>query len=160
MKPAVFHLLIALTMAASVPAGLAGDTTPEWGSISASRAHLRVGPGKRFPIEWVFTAPTLPVQITDRHENWREVVAPGGVSGWMHRSLLSGRQTALVTAPTVMRRRAAHESAVRAEVKAGAVVILKDTCQPGWCRVTTGEWEGYISSGALWGPTDPEGNRD
>ncbi len=159
VKRAVLRLLLFVAVvgpALPVPAATVGDSAPAWGSIAAGRAHLRAGPGKRFPIRWVFTAPRLPVQITDRQDNWREVRTPGGVSGWMHHSLLSGRRTALVVATAALRRRAAGDSGVRAEVRAGAVVTLEGRCRPDWCRVTAGEWTGYIDRATLWGPTDPE----
>ena len=157
MKPAILLLaILALDPMLVVPAARAQEEGPVWGSIAASRAHLRAGPGRRFPIEWVYTAPNLPVRITDRYDNWREVTTPSGESGWMHHSLLSARRTALVRQNTTLRRRATEDSPARAEVMAGAVVDLLDACAPDWCRVTAGEWKGYIARSALWGPTDPE----
>ncbi len=127
-----------------------------WGSIAADRAYLRAGPGTRFPIEWVFTAPNLPVYITDRYGNWREITAPDGVSGWMHHSLLSRRLTALVTNDSKLRRQPHSESEVRATLKAGAVVQILDTCGPTWCRVKAEKWKGYAPRISLWGPMNSE----
>ena len=159
MKRATIPLLVGAMLLHPVltaPIAAAQEVAPAWGSIAASRAHLRAGPGKRFPIEWVFTAPSLPVMITDRHDNWRAVTLPHGESGWMHQSLLSWRRTALAEKNTVLRRRPSENSGVLAEVRAGAVVDLLDTCGATWCRVTAGGWKGYIARTALWGPTDPE----
>ena len=159
MNRAAIPLLVGamlLYLVPTAPIAHAQEVVPTWGSIAASRAHLRAGPGKRFPIEWVFTAPSLPVLITDRHGNWRAVTLPNGDSGWMHHSLLSWRRTAQVEENTVLRRRPSENSAVLAEVRVGAVVDLLDTCGATWCRVTAGEWKGYIARTALWGPTDPE----
>ncbi len=129
---------------------------PTWGSIAASRAHLRVGPGQRFEIKWVFTAPSMPVQITDRHENWREVTTPGGITGWMHHSLLSRRLTVWVNEEATLRRHPADDAKPLARIMSGAVVDLLDPCGPAWCRVKAGRWKGYLAQPVLWGPTDPE----
>lgn len=136
----------------------AQEMAPTWGSIAANRAYLRAGPGTRFPVEWVFTAPDLPVHITDRHGNWREVITPDGESGWMHHSLLSHRLTALVIMDSKLRRKPVSKSEVRAQLKTGAVVQVLDTCGPTWCRVKAEKWKGYVPRTSLWGPMNPNQN--
>ena len=42
-------------------------------SLKAERANLRVGPGQRYPIEWVYTRPGLPLLVIAHFDQWRWV---------------------------------------------------------------------------------------
>ena len=63
----VFALTLAL-LAASVgsPTHAAEPTlsTPRFAALRSDEVNVRTGPGVRYPIDWVFTRKTLPVQIT------------------------------------------------------------------------------------------------
>jgi len=65
-------------------------------SLKAERANLRVGPGRRYPIEWVYTRPGLPLLVIANFDQWRWVRDHEGTKGWMHKSLLSAHRTVLI----------------------------------------------------------------
>ena len=62
-----------------------------YASIKADEANLRVGPGQRYPIDWVLRRKNLPVAIIDEMDNFRKIELYDGTIGWLHQSLLSNK---------------------------------------------------------------------
>ncbi len=124
---------------------------PYWASISAGRAHMRAGPGRTFPIEWVYQRAGLPVRVVEIYENWRKIEDPEGISGWMLVNLLSSERTAMVTGGTrPLREEPSRSAPVRYEAEAGVVGRLRD-CREGWCDFDVDGRRGYIETGHLHG---------
>ena len=123
--------------------------------------YLRQGPGTDYPTAWVFERTGLPVEVIKEFEVWRQVRDAGGTVGWVHSSLLSGRRTALILpwevkdgqnqATSATLREDDRESArAVAQVEAGVLASII-TCGNGWCRVSVGDYRGYIEQKKLWG---------
>ena len=120
-------------------------------SLKAERANLRVGPGRRYPIEWVYTRPGLPLLVIAQFDQWRWVRDHEGTKGWMHKSLLSTHRTALIMdgVQTVHERPLSGSPAVlRAE--AGVIADFLG-CEDGWCRIALAGEKGWVRESALWG---------
>jgi SH3-like domain-containing protein len=138
-----------------------GMKNPRYLSLKADRVLLRQGPGADFPTSWVFKRTGLPVEIVEEVEVWRKVRDAGGTEGWVHMSLLSGRRTALILpweikegqaqAPSATLRDDDRESSrAIAQVEAGVLASIIG-CENGWCRVSVGNYRGYIEQSKLWG---------
>ena len=138
-----------------------GTKVPRYVSLKADRVLLRQGPGAEFPTAWVFKRTGLPVEIVEATEAWRKIRDAGGAEGWVHMSLLSGRRTALILpweikegqaqAPSVTLRDDDRENArAIAQVEAGVLAGIIG-CENGWCRVSVGNYRGYIEQSKLWG---------
>lgn len=138
-----------------------GTKVPRYVSLKADRVLLRQGPGAEFPTAWVFKRTGLPVEIVEVTEAWRKIRDAGGAEGWVHMSLLSGRRTALILpwemkegqaqAPSATLRDDDRESArAIAQVEAGVLAGIIG-CENGWCRVSVGNYRGYIEQSKLWG---------
>ncbi len=65
-------------------------------SLRASKANVRFGPGRRYPIAWVFVRRGLPVLIVGRFQTWRRIRDWEGSEGWIHQSLLSTKRSVIV----------------------------------------------------------------
>jgi len=138
-----------------------GMKNPRYVSLKADRVLLRQGPGADFPTSWVFKRTGLPVEIVEEVEVWRKVRDAGGTEGWVHMSLLSGRRTALILpweikegqaqAPSATLRDDDRESSrAIAQVEASVLASIIG-CENGWCRVSVGNYRGYIEQSKLWG---------
>jgi hypothetical protein len=55
---------------------------------------MRIGPSLDYGTQWIYRVSGLPLEITAEYGNWRQVRDSDGVSGWMHRALLSSKRTA------------------------------------------------------------------
>jgi len=69
---------------------------PRFVSLRSDKVFMRFGPGKQYPIKWVYERKWLPVEIILEFDTWRKIRDHAGEEGWVHQSLLSDRrETAL-----------------------------------------------------------------
>lgn len=127
---------------------------PYYASISAGKARMRTGPGRNYPVSWLYQRADLPIKVVDIYKDWRKVEDPGGTQGWMQVGLLADRRTGIVQGQIVE---------MRAEPSAGASVNWRaapgvvgriSTCERGWCRFDVKGKVGYVQQARLWG-VDP-----
>ncbi|WP_218119209.1 SH3 domain-containing protein [Limimonas halophila] len=121
-------------------------------SLSADTANLRAGPGKRYPVEWVYKRARLPLKIVGEFGAWRRVRDWSGTQGWMHSALLSGRHTVQVLGDRdrVLRESPRADAAPVARL-APEVIGDLDRCRSGWCRASFAELTGWVPRRALYG---------
>lgn len=130
-----------------------GLPLPRFARIKASAANLRRGPGFRYPIIWQYRRRYLPVIIVREFGNWRLLRFSDGTRGWMHRALLTGGRSFVVTARrTALRRAPRARAAVVAWLGHGVIGVLR-RCRSavGWCRVKCHHMSGFVRQHAIWG---------
>lgn len=134
-----------------------GLPVPRFVSLKSDLVNVRRGPDKDQEVVWVFTKPSLPVEITAEFENWRRIRDWEGGEGWVYHSLLSGRRTVLAIAktkgsdellpiyddPTV-------DARVVARLQPGVLGKIKK-CTGEWCRIAGDGFDGWIQQTRLWG---------
>ena len=134
-----------------------GLQLPRFASLRANEVNLRTGPGRQYPIDWIFRYRSMPVKIIGEYDHWRQVRDWEGTEGWIHKSLLTGRRTAMVVGNGhPLRRSREGDSAVVARIE-GKVVGRLLECEGRWCRLEVGGYRGWMQRSHLWG-TDPAGN--
>lgn len=134
----------------------AGAPVPRFASLKSDEVNLRTGPGQSYPIEWVYKRRALPVEITAEFESWRRVRDYEGTEGWVHRSLLSTRRTALIVAREGALRRKPDESSGVLLRAAPDVQVAVLSCDGSWCHVEVQDVEGWVRQKTLWGVYDHE----
>lgn len=131
--------------------GTSGLPLPRFASLRSSEVNMRTGPGTRYPIEWVFTHQGLPVEIIAEYEIWRRVRDPDGAEGWVHKSALSGKRTAIITGSLrEMHRDNDDASPVVARLEAGTTGQLI-SCAKDWCKLKFDGIRGYLRKTTFWG---------
>ena len=131
--------------------GASGHPLPRFVSLGSHEINLRTGPGRRYPIAWVYVRRDLPVLVTREWENWRKVRDSDGVEGWVHRSLLSGRRHAMVTGDIrTLRREPAATAAPVLRAEPGVIGLLL-ACKGEWCRLEIDDEEGWLQRAHLHG---------
>ncbi|MGI9479520.1 MAG: SH3 domain-containing protein [Hyphomicrobiaceae bacterium] len=140
----------------------ANSDLPKFFSLKSNPVNLRKGPGTKYPKAWVFRREGLPVEVLREHGRWRQVRDSDGATGWILRTLMSSRRTALVTPwhlkdtaqsgrqLTTMYASARFRSRRVAKLEAGALVSLR-SCDGRWCYVSIGRFRGYVKQDRLWG---------
>jgi SH3-like domain-containing protein len=125
---------------------------PYWASLASGEAMMRTGPARTYPGVWLYKRRDLPVKVLKRFENWRLIEDSEGARGWMLRTMLSDRRTALVKgdSPRSVYARADESSRVKYLVEPGVVGRLSD-CGAGWCHIQIGQRDGEIRIADLWG---------
>ena len=120
-------------------------------SLRSDEVNVRVGPGVRYPVKWVFRQKAIPVEIVQEYDTWRKIRDWEGAEGWVHRAMLSSKRSIIVTGrTTTMRRRSSDEAPAVARLGRGMVALL-GKCTPTWCRVEVDGYEGWVRRGGLWG---------
>lgn len=129
-----------------------GLPVPRFVSLGTDKANLRNGPGKRYPIGWVFVRRGLPLEVIAEYEQWRKIRDADGAVGWIHRSLLSNRRSASVTGqrPRALQRQPVPNADVIANLEPGVIGRLL-SCEESWCHFEVGGRRGWIKRAGLWG---------
>ena len=127
---------------------------PYWASLTAGQARMRSGPGRNFPVSWLYQRSELPLRVIEVYQSWRKVEDPDGEKGWLLVNLLGDRRTGFVRgAPTPLR--ASPDASARINwIASPGVVGRISHCDNGWCEFNVGGRDGYIAMAELWG-VDP-----
>ena len=135
--------------------GASGWPIPRFVSISAEKANLRKGPGRKYPIAWVYLRRGLPLEVIGEYEHWRKVRDRTGETGWVHRALLTKRRKALVVAADSQMPVAFFDApslsaqpGFYAETGAIGDVVR---CSGEWCEIAFDDLDGWVRRGFLWG---------
>ncbi|MEX6507065.1 SH3 domain-containing protein [Jiella sp. M17.18] len=130
---------------------------PRYVSLKSARVNARIGPGRDYPVTWLYLKPGLPVEVIQEYELWRRIRDSEGSEGWVYHSLLSGDRTA-IAAPWLKGKATmidVHQSpAVDAPLVARmepGVVSKVDECASAWCEVTVSGRAGYVRQQDIWG---------
>ena len=151
MRKAVAAMLLVLGFADAALAAGSTKTPPYWASITAGEARMRSGPGRNYPVAWLYRRADLPVRVIEVHKAWRKVQDPDGEKGWVLVNLLSDRRTAYVKTAAAAIREAPDRSSRLLWKAAPGVVGRLDKCERGWCEIEIGRRDGYIEIGDIWG---------
>ena len=128
-----------------------GLPVPRFVSLASDRVHVRFGPGKQSPINWVFARKDLPVEIIAEFDTWRKIRDADGEEGWIHSSLLSSRRTIMVIGEVrELRRTPRPDSRVVLRAEPGVIGRLFD-CEENWCRVEIEGRRGWLQRVEFWG---------
>lgn len=129
-----------------------GYPLPRFVSIASDKVHVRTGPGKKYPIEWVFRRKELPVEIILEFENWRKIKDHEGGVGWLHKSLLTGRRTVLVAGEeqVSLYRKPQKDSPLAAYLEPSVLARVK-LCDGVWCSINAAGFKGWALQENLWG---------
>ena len=170
------YLLVIVLLAALHPGwamaqsvGPSGLPLPRFASLGSSKINVRHGPGQKYDVAWIFVQNGLPVEIIQEFDAWRKIRDSEGAEGWVHKTLLSGRRTALVTpwlkntpdAATPIFARAEEAAPRRAILQPGVLVTL-GKCDQSWCEISgrykptpeadrSQNFSGFIDQSTLWG---------
>lgn len=132
--------------------GESGNPIPRFVALDTDVANLRTGPGRQYPIDWVYQRPGWPFMVTDEEGAWRKLIDHDGIEGWMHVSLLTSRaRTALITGQT----RTLHKNA---EATSKATLLADEgvigrimACRGLWCELRIGSIRAWIERRYIWG---------
>lgn len=158
IRSIAFAFLVAITfnMLVSLPAFAADSNVPRFVSLASDEVNVRKGPGKRYPITWVFVRSGWPVEVIAEFERWRQIRDVEGATGWIHTSLLSSRRTILITG----NQRPLYEdpdttSSVLLLAEVGVQGRLLE-CDGAWCKVDIAGNEGWLKANQFYGVFENE----
>lgn len=146
--------MLTICLMASLPIGVGHSQNlpvPRMVSLRADEVNVRSGPDLDHPIMWVFKRRHMPVEIVAEFDVWRKVRDWEGAEGWVHRAMLSGSRSVIVTGDLVTMRRDSNEQSPAVARLAQGMVARIEQCEPAWCEVTVRDYEGWIPRTGIWG---------
>jgi len=132
------------------------ETTGTFMSILPDEVNMRAAPRADSLIQWVYVRAGLPVLVVETYDNWRRVVDPDGVRGWIRADMLSSRRTAIIMDKTrALFDKPAPDARETHLIAAGNIGRVR-ACEGSWCRIEVGDARGWILRKHLWGtfPTE------
>ena len=133
-------------------AAKSGLPVPRFVSLGTDKANVRNGPGKRYPIGWVFVRRGVPLEVIAEYEVWRKIRDVDGAVGWIHRNLLSNRRSASVKGKKLqpLHRQPDKESDLIARLEPGVIGQVLN-CEGNWCQLEVSSRRGWVLRKRLWG---------
>ncbi len=138
-----------------------GLPIPRFVSLSKETTNVRAGPGQQYPIRWAYKKQGLPVEVILEYDHWRKIRDHEGSEGWVYKTLLSGRRTALIRGTEIVQ--AYDRNPVKYPRKAKVVMGLEpfslvsiNTCEGELCFIEVSNLSGWIERNSLWGVYEAE----
>ncbi len=60
--------------------------------------NVRVGPGTKYDVSWIYKVAGTPVEIIQEFDIWRKIRDVDGSEGWVHQTMLTGNRAGYVAA--------------------------------------------------------------
>lgn len=131
-----------------------GLPIPRFVSMRHGEVNVRVGPGLRYPISWVYKRKDMPVEIIEEFETWRKIRDWEGTEGWVNHVEVGSKRSVIVTGEIrALRRDPDLQAAPVARVEPGVIGKLLEcpAAQAEWCRVEFEESRGWLRRTEIWG---------
>jgi SH3-like domain-containing protein len=129
---------------------------PRFVSLGSGEVNVRTGPGPKHPIIWVFQRRGLPVEVVAEYEFYRKIRDSDGAEGWVHKNMLSGKRTAIITGSV--------RGLLQAPERTAGTVLFAEpgvqgrvlACRDRWCELEVAGRRGFAEKGWLYGvyPTE------
>ena len=120
-------------------------------SLKKNEVNLRQGPSFEYPIKLIYKKKYLPVIILDKSGPWRKIKDHENNTGWIHIALLSKKKSAInIKKNSILYKNSTIYSKPIARLEIGRLVLIKK-CKIKWCKITSGNFNGWILKNYLWG---------
>ena len=123
-------------------------------SLKKNEVNLRQGPSMEYPIKLIYKKKYLPVIILDKSGPFRKIRDFENNTGWIHIALLTKKKSALNKKNnSILFKKPTIYSKPIAKLETGRLVLIKK-CNQKWCKISSGEFIGWINKSFLWGKID------
>ena len=127
----------AIAAAAETPSGL---PLPRFVTTRSTPINVRVGPGTRYDVAWIYKVAGTPVEIIQEFDTWRKIRDVDGSEGWVHQNMLSGSRAGYVAQDRRRQGRRCMRLGVRGcrRRRLGRPRLSRSrspSCDDGWCAV-------------------------
>ena len=123
-------------------------------SLKKNEVNLRQGPSLEYPIKLIYKKKYLPVIILDKSGPFRKIKDFENNTGWIHIALLSKKKSAInMKNNSILLKKPTIYSKPIARLESGRLVLIKK-CKQKWCKISSGEFIGWINKSFLWGKVD------
>lgn len=136
-----------------------GSALPRMVSLRSDNVYARSGPGKKYPIEWIYKQKGAPLEIINEFELWRQVRDWEGSTSWIHKTLLTGRRFVKIITPgeNNIYGKPHFDSKVIAKVEDGVIGEIKKCPKKSeFCLIKFDSIEGWVLKKNVFGVYENE----
>ena len=127
------------------------DVNSNFLSLKNNEVNLRQGPSFEHPIKFIYKKKYLPLIILDESETWRKIMDFDNNSGWIHISQLSKKKSGINKKEnSIIYKKPTIYSEPLARLESGRLLLISK-CKKKWCKVKTGNFNGWILKKNIWG---------
>ena len=120
-------------------------------SLKKNEDNLRQGPSLEYPIKLIYKKKYLPVIILDKSGPFRKIKDFENNTGWIHIALLSKKKSAInMKNNSILFKKPTIYSKPLARLESGRLLLI-NKCNLKWCKITSGDFNGWIDKKYLWG---------
>ena len=145
-------LLLLLSIYYYIPKLVLAEDLPTLVSTKTSKANLRFGPAKNYPIKLIFLKKNIPLLVVDKFDHWRKVLTSKSTNGWIHKSQLTTKNRSIILKSDFLRKKPQLSSEKVAFLNTNVnVSVVK--CKLYWCKITlkNRKFSGWYIKKYLWG---------
>tara|TARA_B100000927_G_scaffold257871_1_gene226018 strand:+ start:88 stop:645 length:558 start_codon:yes stop_codon:yes gene_type:complete len=134
-----------------------GLEIPRYVSLKSNDANIRVGPSINYPIEIKYIVKNYPLKVLEEYEEWRKIEDFKKNIGWIHKSLISGTRTGIISSKDNKNIDLLNtlDGSVIGEIGDGNIIYL-EKCKIDWCLVSIENFTGWIHKKYIWGVKEKE----
>ena len=119
-------------------------------SLKKNKVNVRYGPSFDSDIKYVYKKINLPLKQIDQKENFRRIIDLKNNSGWIHISQLKKNNSVITIQNKVLFKKPSSFTKPIAQIEKGRLLIV-DKCLEKWCKIKSGDNEGWIKTNDIWG---------
>ena len=120
-------------------------------SLKKNEVNLRQGPSLEYPIKLIYKKKYLPVMILDKSGPFRKIKDFENNTGLIHVALLSKKKSAInIKNNSILFKKPTIYSKPIARLESGRLLLI-NKCNFKWCKITSGDFKGWIDKNSLWG---------
>ena len=119
-------------------------------SLKKDKVNVRYGPSFDSPIKYIYRKINLPIKQIDKKHNWRRIIDLDNNSGWIHWRMLKKPNSIIILKNKILYKKPSNYSKPIARLEKGRLLVIKK-CEDDWCKITTGDYSGWIKNENVWG---------
>ena len=119
-------------------------------TLKYNEVNVRYGPGRDYPVKYIYNKKNLPVKVIDKFWEWKKVIDFKKNSGWIHETQLKKGKSFILLKDQILFAKPTKHSKPLFKIAKGRLLIVKK-CKKNWCRVKTENFLGWIKTNEIWG---------
>ncbi len=149
-------LVILLLSMLVMPLHASGQSTekfiPYYASLRYHKTFVRSGPGRNYPVLWVFNQQNLPLEVINKLDDWLQIRDWSGDQGWILRTQSRTRQRyGIVVLEEISMYQNPDKSSRKIARLAYEIVGKIKQCDLQWCKIDVEDKKGWARRAGLWG---------
>jgi len=146
----VQKLLILLLLTFIFPINIFAKENSYYLTLKYNKVNVRYGPGRDYPIKYVYYKKNLPIKVIDKKENFRRIIDFKKNSGWIHTSQLKKGKSLILLKDQILFSKPTRYSKPIIKISKGRLLLVKK-CKKKWCKVKTEDYLGWVITNNIWG---------